>query len=84
MIFIWSARFRREFTALPRAIKERAKKQLSLFSENPGHPSLRTRKMEGRDIWEDRVTQGYRFTFTVSGDTYILRRVGPHDILKRP
>jgi len=84
MTLIWSTRFRKEFTALPGAIKERARKQLALFSRDPGHPSLRTKKMEGGDIWEGRVSQGYRFTFTISGDTYVLRRVGPHDILKRP
>lgn len=42
------------------------------------------RDPEGRDIWEARVTQGYRFTFAIEGDTYILYRVGPHDIERRP
>lgn len=84
MILIWSTRFRREFTALPADIKERARKQLALLSDNPSHPSLRTKKMEGRDIWEGRITRAYRFTFTTAGDTYTLRRIGPHDILKRP
>lgn len=84
MTLIWSPRFRREFAALPGSIKERARKQLALFSQDPGHPSLRSRKMEGHDIWEARVSRDYRFTFTVSGDAYILRHIGPHDILKRP
>ena len=85
MTLIWNTRFQREFTALPGLIKERARKQLALFSENPGHPSLRTKKMEGwSDIWEGRITRDYRFTFTVAADTYTLRRIGPHVILKRP
>ena len=43
------------------------------------------RDPEGRDIWEARVTRAYRFTFVIDGDTYILRRVGPHeDVLRNP
>ena len=42
------------------------------------------RDHEGRDIWEARVTRGYRFTFAIEGDTYIFYRIGPHDIERRP
>jgi hypothetical protein len=37
-----------------------------------------------REIWEGRITQGYRFTFQIVGDIYLLRRIGTHDILRRP
>ena len=85
MTIIWSIRFRRAFSALPSHIKERAKSKLALFSQNPRHPSLHTKKMEGwGDIREGRITREYRFTFTQQGDTYTLRRIGPHDILKNP
>ncbi len=85
MTLIWSLRFRREFIALPASIKERAKKQLALFSQNPQYPSLLTKKMEGwGNIWEGRITRDYRFTFAKEGDTYTLRRIGTHDILKNP
>ena len=39
---------------------------------------------QGRDIWEARISGGYRFTFAIEGDTYILRHIGKHDILDRP
>jgi len=53
--------------------------------DNPKHPSLRTKKMEGYpSVWEVRITGGYRLTFRIEGDIYLLRRVGTHDILKRP
>jgi mRNA-degrading endonuclease RelE of RelBE toxin-antitoxin system len=85
MTFTWSARFSREFTALPPSIKERAKKQLTLFSQNPSHPSLQVKKMEGwKNIWEGRVTRAYRFTFTLEDDRYVLRRIGSHNILDHP
>jgi len=37
-----------------------------------------------REIWEGRITKSYRFTYQIEGDTYVLRRVGTHDILKNP
>ena len=77
--------FDRDYARLPQRIQERAEKQLALLLSNPQHPSLHLKKMEGwGDIWEGRVTRGYRFTFTQEGDTYSLRRIGTHDILKRP
>jgi mRNA-degrading endonuclease YafQ of YafQ-DinJ toxin-antitoxin module len=34
------------------------------------------------DVWEASVTMSYRMTFQRAGDTFILRRVGTHDVLK--
>jgi mRNA-degrading endonuclease RelE of RelBE toxin-antitoxin system len=78
-------RFARRYRALPREIQERVDAQLELPLENPRHPSLRSRKMQGTArIWELRVTQGYRLTFQIEGDVYLLRTVGTHDILREP
>jgi mRNA-degrading endonuclease YafQ of YafQ-DinJ toxin-antitoxin module len=77
--------FKKDFAALPQAIQRRALKQLALFFENPKHPSLRIKKMQGYpDIWEGRISKGYRFTFTLEKEQIILRRIGPHDILEKP
>ena len=80
--------FDRDFAGLPEHIKERAEKQFALLLQNPRHPSLRVKKMKGRwgeqGVFEARVTGGYRFTFQVEGEVYLLRRIGPHDILKTP
>ena len=84
MTIIESERFIREFAELPPEIKARAKKQLALFVQNPRHPSLQTEKMEGFNVWKGRITQKYRFTFQRTGDTIILRRIGPHDIERNP
>lgn len=78
-------RFIRDFAGLPASIQERAEKKLALFLQNPRHPSLQTHKMEGgREIWEGRITEDYRFTFRIVGDLYQLRRIGTHDIYKSP
>ena len=80
-----TARFARDFRSLPTDIQRRAAKQLQLLLNNPRHPSLRIKKMEGaQDIWEGRISKIYRFTFQVRHDTYILRRIGTHDILGTP
>ena len=77
--------FKRDYHALPKEIQELINKQIAHLMENPHHPSLRIKKMEGHEsVWEARVTKGYRMTFQVHGDTCLLRRVGTHSILKRP
>jgi len=78
-------RFKKDYQKLPAEIKKAAKKQLAFLLSNPKHPSLNIKKMQDpRDIWEGRITQSYRFTFHLQEDTYILRKVGTHDILKNP
>lgn len=85
MILARTERFKREFARLPDSLKKRAEKQLTLLLHNPAHPSLRVEKMRGYpDIWEGRIAQGYRFTFQITGTVCLLRRIGTHDILKRP
>jgi mRNA interferase RelE/StbE len=77
--------FEKDYESLPETIKERTDKQLSLFLDNPRHPSLRIKKVKGHpNIWEGRITNSYRFTFQISGDICLLRRIGTHDILKTP
>jgi len=34
--------------------------------------------------WEISVTMQYRITFDIEGEEYVLRKIGPHDILDRP
>jgi len=77
--------FDEDYDALPEGIMERAEKQFVLLMENPHHPSLRLKKIKGHpNIWEGRVTKSYRFTFQISGEIYLLRRIGTHDVLKTP
>jgi mRNA-degrading endonuclease YafQ of YafQ-DinJ toxin-antitoxin module len=77
--------FDRDFQLLPETIKGQTEKQLRLLLEDPHHPSLRMKKIKGHPkIWEGRITKSYRFTFQISGETYLLRRIGTHNILKTP
>ena len=77
--------FDRDYDDLPEPIKEQIDKQLTLFLDNPHHPSIRVKKIKGYPkIWEGRITKNYRFTFQIEGEIYILRRIGSHNILKTP
>ena len=61
-------------------------KFLALIEENPQHPSLRTKKIQGADgIFEASINMAIRVTFHYEiPDTIYLRNVGEHDItLKR-
>jgi len=78
-----SASFFKDYKNLPAQIQIRADKQLLSLVENPKHPSLRIKKLRGTDIFEIRVTQGYRLTFKIEKEFLILRRIGTHDLLKR-
>ncbi len=78
-------RFKKDFKRLPREVHERTGKALELFLENPRHPSLHAKKMEGApDIWELRVSDNYRITFQLVEDGILLRRIGTHNILRTP
>ncbi len=85
MILARTQRFKKEFESLPASIQERARKQLAFLLTNPRHPSLQIKKMKGYEsLWEGRVTQHYRFTFRIERETFLLLRIGTHDLLKRP
>lgn len=87
MRFLTTEHFTKCYKYLPPAIRAQVDKQLSLLLENPKHPSLRIKKMQGTrgEIFEGRVSKNYRFTFQVEEDIYLLRRVGPHNrALKKP
>lgn len=61
-------------------------KFFQLVEENPQHPSLRTKKIQGTNsVFEASLNMAIRVTFEyVKPDTIYLRNVGEHDItLKR-
>lgn len=78
--------FKKDFRKLPAALQKLADGKIEMLAENPRHPSLRVKKMEGhKDIWEASVTMKYRITFEMEEDGFLLRRIGEHDkVLKNP
>jgi mRNA-degrading endonuclease RelE of RelBE toxin-antitoxin system len=82
-----SESFHQWYAKLPDDIKKKTRKELRLLAENPRHPSLRSKPIEGaKGIFEARVDQKYRHTFErLPGDVLRIRVVGKHDeTLKNP
>jgi mRNA interferase RelE/StbE len=83
----FTRRFLKSFIHLPVAIQEKVKKQLALLANDPRHPSLQTKPIQGATgIFEARVDIDYRLTYERdSEDTLVLRVVAKHDkALKNP
>jgi addiction module RelE/StbE family toxin len=83
----FTRRFLKSFARLPKAIQDKIKKQMLLLAENPLHPSLQIKPIQGAaGIYEARVDADYRMTYERDADdTLVLRVVGKHDdALKNP
>jgi mRNA interferase RelE/StbE len=83
----FTRRFLKSFTRLPADVQEKVKKQLALLAEDPRHPSLQTKPIQGATgIYEARVDIDYRLTYQRDkDDTLVLRVVARHDkALKNP
>jgi len=72
-------KFKKQYIKLPSTIKKQVDKQLIFLSRNFRHPSLKSRKMSGADIFEARVSRGYRMRYAIENDSAIMLTVGPHD-----
>ena len=69
----------KDYAALAPDLRKVFEKQLELLLENPRHPSLRTKKLEGsNDLWQARVNRNWRFYFVIRDDEYVILAVVPH------
>ena len=78
-------RFQKHFKDLNEIEKKQLRNKLTILSENPLHPSLRTKRIQGtEDLFECSVNMDIRIIWDYEGDTIIiLVDVGHHDILKK-
>ena len=77
--------FKKDYKKLPAEIRDKVDKQLAFLMINPEHPSLSLHPVRGtRGIWEGYVDYHYRFTFEVEENYYVLRKVGPHNVIRNP
>jgi hypothetical protein len=74
-----SRRFWDQFNALPDDIQKLAVKNYHLWRNNPRHPSLRFRPLQGNsDRFSVRVGDHYRAIGRLEGDTVIWVWIGAH------
>ena len=82
-----SNRFVHGYKKLPPDIKSKVDKHLVFLSENPLHPSLQSKPIQGAPgIYEERIDKYYRLTYQrLPGDILLLRVVDRHDdVLNNP
>jgi mRNA interferase RelE/StbE len=61
-------------------VKKVLKKRLDIMADNPGYPSLRTKKIKGcENIFEASITMNMRMTGEYFEDGILLRNIGEHD-----
>lgn len=90
MEFLFTEQFEQAYDKFTDTEKLNIRKALALLGDNPKHPGLRVKKMEGRkNIWEARPSKRLRMTFEMAGESILMRNVGEHDgehdkVLKRP
>jgi mRNA-degrading endonuclease YafQ of YafQ-DinJ toxin-antitoxin module len=83
----YSTLFKKKVQGLTPEVKKSLRAKLELLIENPQHPSLRTKKIQGAEgIFEASITMAVRLTFQYMEDgAILLRNIGEHDkTLKNP
>ena len=81
----FTERFQKHYKQLTAQEKKQLQRKLLLLAENPMHPSLRTKRIQGTaDLFECSVNMDIRIIWFYEGDKLIiLVDVGHHDILKQ-
>ena len=80
----YTERFKRHFKKLSTDEKSQFRNKLSIFVNNPMHPSLRTKRIQGTDdLFEFSVNMDIRVIWFYEGDSLVaLVDIGHHDILR--
>ncbi len=82
MIFSRSKKFKDNYLKLSENDKAKVKNKLKLMAENPRHPSLRTKRIQGTiNIFEASVNKRIRITWEYENKdkSILLRNIGDHD-----
>jgi mRNA interferase RelE/StbE len=83
--FTYTERFKKSFAKLSANEKSQTRAKLGLLSQNPTHPSLRTKRIQGTEnLYECSVNMDIRMIWYIEGSKIImLLDIGHHDILKQ-
>ncbi len=86
MKLFFSERLKKDYKLFSDDIKQLINSKLKILSENPMHPSLRTKKIKGKeDIFETSINMYIRMTWNYYEGKILLRAIGEHDkTLKNP
>lgn len=79
MVIRLSKKAEKNYKKLPKTIRTKADKKLNLLLKNYRDPSLYTKKMSGKDLFEARIDIRYRITFYEERNIIYIINLGPHD-----
>jgi len=69
----------KDYAALPDSVRKAFAKQLRFLLTNLRHPSLRAKKYDERlNLWQGRVSLGWRFYFKIEESEYVIISIIPH------
>ena len=72
--------FWRAYGALDPRVRLAARRAYQLFAENPDHPSLRFKKLQGAEnAWSVRINDQFRAVGVRNGDTIEWAWIGSHN-----
>jgi hypothetical protein len=71
--------FRESYAALPDDVRRQARRAWRLFRQDPSHPGLKFKKIEGRsNVYSVRVGLGYRAVGIMDGSLIVWSWIGTH------
>lgn len=81
-----SERFIENYKKLNIELKKKTKIKIKIMQQNPMHPSLRTKRIQGtQNIFEASINMSIRITWQYIESGIVLRNIGKHDeALKNP
>ncbi len=78
--FSYATRFKKNYRKLSTVEQKQVRKKIEILAENPFHPSLRTKRVQGTQEFECSVNMDIRIIWHYEGDTIILLLdIGHHD-----
>ena len=80
----YTEQFQKHYKKLSKTEKDLFKRKLSIFANNPLHPSLRVKRIQGTDtLFEFSVNMDIRVIWFYENETIVaLIDIGHHDILR--
>ncbi|MGA3024019.1 MAG: hypothetical protein ABSF98_04540 [Bryobacteraceae bacterium] len=76
---VTTRRFRDAYASLPDDVRRQARRAWQLFREDPSHPGLQFKKVEGRNnVYSVRIGLGHRAVGLMDGSVIVWFWIGRH------
>lgn len=81
----FTPKFKKHYKQFPLSLQKKVNSKLKYLSENPAHPSLRTKRIKGsKGLWESSVNMDVRIIWKYEGSSIIFTvDIGHHVVLEK-